>query len=278
MERLPSKRKISHLNPDDYPDFFKIYMPEINSIRLRIPPAFINNFNGNVPKHVIVKNSAGKFWHMELERVEGNYFLSKGWKLFVSDYSLERGEFLVFGYNGNSVFGVKVFGKDGCKKAEPPAKTKRVNFTCANVKQEFVAEEIQVKQTGTGRQAPPDTHGSPEKSVRFVKTFSAGQASFLHIPSGVVSEYSIKAPAAIFLRNQNGVVKSAATLSRRKDGRIAVTCGWKDFCIRSNILPGDECEFEILFGPVGRRVEEICVCVSKKKPAKPALSWETTSE
>ena len=44
--------------------------------------------------------------------------MKKGWDRFVIDNSLERGEFLIFSYSGNTVFIVKIFSINGCVKEE----------------------------------------------------------------------------------------------------------------------------------------------------------------
>lgn len=45
-------------------------------------------------------------------------FIKKGWKAFVTDHSVEEGDFLVFKYDGKVLFDVDIFGRSGCRKDE----------------------------------------------------------------------------------------------------------------------------------------------------------------
>lgn len=42
--------------------------------------------------------------------------IEHGWKSFVSDHSIEFGDFLVFKHAGKSHFIVQIFGQSGCEK------------------------------------------------------------------------------------------------------------------------------------------------------------------
>lgn len=122
------------------PEFFKVYLPDLSSKRLRIPQAFIKHFNGTIPRQAILKILTGKLWHVKLEETEGKLFIQDGWEDFVSDNCLEHGEFLVFSYNKNSIFDVRHFGLNGCNKGNGLASVK-IN---THVKTEEDSEAVQV--------------------------------------------------------------------------------------------------------------------------------------
>ena len=44
-------------------------------------------------------------------------YFKNGWQAFVDYHCLKYGDFLVFRYDGGFTFDVKIFGKNGCKKA-----------------------------------------------------------------------------------------------------------------------------------------------------------------
>jgi hypothetical protein len=93
-----------------------------------IPPAFIRHFNGAIPKKAILFDHTKKPWQVTLEQTEGRLCFKNGWQCFASDHSLELGDFLVFKYNRNSSFEVKIFSKYGCKKGETVAIDKTIPF------------------------------------------------------------------------------------------------------------------------------------------------------
>lgn len=81
-----------------------------------IPPAFAKHLNVTVPKHVIIRDYAGRQWHGKMEEVEGVIVIKDCWERFACVHSLELGDFLVFKYNGSSLFDVKIYGINGCLK------------------------------------------------------------------------------------------------------------------------------------------------------------------
>ncbi|XP_057481294.1 putative B3 domain-containing protein At5g66980 [Actinidia eriantha] len=107
-------------------EFFKVYLPDQSSQRLRVPPDFVKNFNGIIPNKIILRDLGGKIWHVETEEEENGVFFKKGWQRFASDHSLELGNFIVFRCNRNSSFDVKIFGNNGCMKEEDLA------YKCVN--------------------------------------------------------------------------------------------------------------------------------------------------
>lgn len=58
------------------------------------------------------------------ERGNNNLFFWSGWHDFVKDNSLDIGDFLVFKYDGNSMFKVKIYGRNACEKNVRLAKRK----------------------------------------------------------------------------------------------------------------------------------------------------------
>ncbi|KAF8410595.1 hypothetical protein HHK36_003127 [Tetracentron sinense] len=130
---VKARMKIS--SSDKSPEFFKVYLPKLSSQQLHIPPAFIRHFNGVVPNKTILKDPIGRFWHVEVKKVENDLFFQNGWVGFVESHSIELGDFLVFRYKGNSVFDVRIFGKTGCKK-EKALVNGNIDMIASRVKKE----------------------------------------------------------------------------------------------------------------------------------------------
>ncbi|XP_034692148.1 putative B3 domain-containing protein At5g66980 isoform X6 [Vitis riparia] len=103
---------------DANPEFFKVYIPDFSDQHLRIPPAFVKEFSGNIPNNAILRDIRGKSCHVELEEVEKDVFIKNGWQEFVRGHSVEQGDFLVFRYHGKALFDVSIFGRNGCRKDE----------------------------------------------------------------------------------------------------------------------------------------------------------------
>ncbi|KAK6914922.1 B3 DNA binding domain [Dillenia turbinata] len=125
---------------DRFPEFFKIYFPNQSSQRLRIPPAFIKNFNGVVPNKIVLKYGGRESYDVTVKKNENNFFLEDGWKDFVDDHLISPGDFLIFKNNRPNIFEVKIFGTDACKKEEGAIGKKRSNS------QEAVDDNTRVKK------------------------------------------------------------------------------------------------------------------------------------
>ncbi|XP_028055662.1 putative B3 domain-containing protein At5g66980 isoform X4 [Camellia sinensis] len=144
MTKRHSSRKVSFFD-----EFFKIYLPDQSSQCLRVPPAFVKKINGTIPNNAKLKDHGGNVWHVEVEEDENGVYFKNGWQRFASDHSLEFGNFLVFKYTGNSLFDVKIFGKNGCMKEEALANKhmneETVEKTAISVKIEQESEEEQIR-------------------------------------------------------------------------------------------------------------------------------------
>ncbi|KAI8542296.1 hypothetical protein RHMOL_Rhmol08G0127600 [Rhododendron molle] len=105
------------------PQFCKVYVPDLSSHRLGIPPHFLKHFTGVLPYKSTITTPEKRSWHVELKEVDERLYFQEGWQQFVHDNSLVFGDFLIFYYGGNAQFYTKIYGKNGCrKKVSGPAR------------------------------------------------------------------------------------------------------------------------------------------------------------
>ncbi|KAK7841930.1 putative b3 domain-containing protein, partial [Quercus suber] len=81
--------------------FFKVFLPEYCSERMRIPDAFVSQLDRSVPKKAILRSGNRKIWHVKVGKISDGVFFLNGWQEFVKDNLIELGDFLVFQYNGH---------------------------------------------------------------------------------------------------------------------------------------------------------------------------------
>ncbi|KAF3772465.1 B3 domain-containing protein [Nymphaea thermarum] len=79
----------------------------------RLPPAFAHHI-GKVSSPVTLETMAVKSWPVELTNDSGLVF-KNGWEDFYKHHSLETGDFLIFRYNGNMHFSVRIYGRSYCE-------------------------------------------------------------------------------------------------------------------------------------------------------------------
>ncbi|KAJ4966071.1 hypothetical protein NE237_017920 [Protea cynaroides] len=271
MVRAPTEETANLIPPEKNPQFFKIYLPDHSSQKLKIPPGFINLLNGVVPNKAILRSRDARVWHVELEQVEGSFFFQNGWQGFVKDQSLQLGEFLVFRYNGDSVFDVKIFGKSGCEKVEPLA-YKNCDQAASDIEKEEQpeTEEIIKKNTRLRRKkkkrsakygstrAEKETEmalkaaGLPRpKNPHFVSSFKPGRPFELFIPGRMIHKHHVKIGPEMTVCDPSGR-HWCVKISKWKDGRLSFARGWSVLCKENNLIIDDRCIFEFTKGRDGK--------------------------
>ncbi|XP_022768836.1 B3 domain-containing protein Os11g0197600-like isoform X2 [Durio zibethinus] len=96
--------------------FLNVFSSTSSANRLKIPVGFKTNLEGRISGSVLLKGPSGYGWVVELVQKNDDLFFDEGWADFVRDHSLECGDFLVFRYDGDLVFNVKVFDQSLCEK------------------------------------------------------------------------------------------------------------------------------------------------------------------
>ncbi|KAE8769321.1 B3 domain-containing protein [Hordeum vulgare] len=97
-------------------EFFTVILEK--SSRLVLPHNFVKMLDGHRPQNMKLRqagNGLRKLWDVEMVfDADGRMYLDRGWKQFVRAYDLGIGYFLVFTYDGNATFTVKVFDTTMC--------------------------------------------------------------------------------------------------------------------------------------------------------------------
>jgi len=83
-----------------------------------LPKTFSDNLKNKLPANVTLKGPSGVVWDIGLTTRDDKVYSTDGWQQFVKDHSLKQNDFLVFKYNGESLFEVLIFhGESFCEKA-----------------------------------------------------------------------------------------------------------------------------------------------------------------
>ncbi|KAB2605611.1 B3 domain-containing protein [Pyrus ussuriensis x Pyrus communis] len=128
--------------------FYTILLGDF-SRHLRIPPKFVKNFNGRSLCKCVLRGPNGLRRTVELEGRKNGLFFDDGWQYFVKDHHLEKGDFLVFKYDGKSKFKVAIYDTTACEKDVEIADSRRMGSSIPlfNIGQALVKEEINELQT-----------------------------------------------------------------------------------------------------------------------------------
>ncbi|OMO72908.1 hypothetical protein COLO4_27399 [Corchorus olitorius] len=92
------------------PHFFKIILQEtLLDGKIEIPKEFIKNYGKCMSgPAALLRVPSGEVWKIEVRKCDGNVWLRKGWRQFSNHYSLKRGQFVVFSYEGKCNFDVVI--------------------------------------------------------------------------------------------------------------------------------------------------------------------------
>ncbi|PWA60097.1 B3 DNA binding domain-containing protein [Artemisia annua] len=91
----------------------------INNItfdQLKIPSKFSKHLEGKTCGMVSLMGPSGNTWHANLSQQNDGLYIVDGWAAFVRDHFLEKGDSLVFKYDGNLHFTVQIFDQSSCEK------------------------------------------------------------------------------------------------------------------------------------------------------------------
>ncbi|KAL4367328.1 hypothetical protein GQ457_05G027330 [Hibiscus cannabinus] len=81
---------------------------------------FVKNLEKNLleklPQKSKLEIGDGRFWHVDVEKIDDNLCFKNGWKQFVQQNSLKMGDLVVFNYHGNFRFELEIYGRNCCRK------------------------------------------------------------------------------------------------------------------------------------------------------------------
>ncbi|XP_059650012.1 B3 domain-containing protein Os01g0723500-like [Cornus florida] len=196
-------------------------------------------------------------------------YLQDGWKEFLRDNSLGDNEFLVFRYDGNLCFNVKIFDKSGCKRADVPVAGKRrrgrprkplqlrpskhseIDQHLPDCKSEN-AEEMKGKGIGvkieTGETELPveAKEANSGSKRRFGRKGSLNEES---IPKSFSKKHLPQSKSKIVLQNPEGRAWLVNMVPRASGHSYSFSEGWRAFVSDNLLKSGDGC----IFGLVDRQ-------------------------
>ncbi|KAF9608833.1 hypothetical protein IFM89_011871 [Coptis chinensis] len=264
MDRMLKRRSES-------PSFFKVMYGDYKN-KLLLPRAFvIKNLNEDVPSKLTLTSPSRRSWRVSVKKVDDDFFLCSEWKTFAKDHALQVGEFIVFSYNGNSDFRLKIFGKDFCMKVPLPEKISAESVS--NSKKETKGKEreqitihpgvkhvcpeeirnlaaavtekmacISINTSTTGHEKCEVM----EAACSFTVIFEPSTLYRMDVPRWAAIANGLKEKDSIVLLDPCG--RSWPVKIIKRDVRIEMGAGWSDFCISNRLNTSDTCRFTLVEG------------------------------
>ncbi|KAK9285272.1 hypothetical protein L1049_024462 [Liquidambar formosana] len=198
MARMPRRR----------PSFFKVLMGNFTE-KLRIPPAFVKNFEGMLSNKSILKTDTRRSCVVNVEQNGRDCFFTNGWRKFVRNHHLEIGDFLVFWLVGDSTFEVVTYGRSGCPKNVNSAIERQSNLSAQSRGNPFMDGKLATSLPGKmeivseGGGVEPAGFAEP-KHPYFVAIMKKHNKSRIAIPKKFGTETGMASKTNAVLKDPKG--------------------------------------------------------------------------
>ncbi|KAJ3698220.1 hypothetical protein LUZ61_001925 [Rhynchospora tenuis] len=260
------------------PHFFKFLFPSL-SANLRIPSKFHRHLPSELQKAAALLCPHHSVWYVEVCQIGPDIFFERGWPEFMKAHDMHIGYFLLFQYNGNMNFEVKVFDTTCCLKdyslkhctsAVPPyieiedSSTNEnpavsdtsdgCNLSNSSDKEKEVLEKDQrVVHMDVQSKKPLKTAQNATGFAQFEKilTPSMVQMDIIHVPRKFCVKNDLVSNRTIFLKRKlegDGKVDPrewrVGFFFGPKECRIRN--GWRTFSKENSLRIGDRCIFKLV--------------------------------
>ncbi|KAG0477204.1 hypothetical protein HPP92_014045 [Vanilla planifolia] len=237
--------------------FFKVMFGNFQT-SLRIPPSFVKHLPGECVKFIL-RCRGGRQWPVKIERVGKGLFFGEGWECFVSDLSITMGEFLLFAYDGNLGFEVKIYGITGCEKEDTTHFVKMEEGICTEeqvVETRIIRSSKHWRKVVNGRvilegskvfnneRALESARSFKSSHPFFIATYRNSRQEYMTIPMSIKRECKLGEMETIILQDPKGRPWPARIAHWK--GRVALAGGWTKFRDGNYLSEGDVCVFEFL--------------------------------
>ncbi|KAL3749587.1 hypothetical protein ACJRO7_010684 [Eucalyptus globulus] len=221
------------------PSFIKKLLGEFTH-KLEIPPAFLKNFQGNVPKKVLVK-CGGQSWFISIEESDEDYHFSQGLAKFVKDLHLELGEMVIFSMVGHETFEVVVYGTDRCEKTISTRSYGRQPCAYAEGKKgRFDVVEKEEEESSMGVKCY-----MPARHPYFVRSMRKYEMRWFYLPAAFVREAGLKSKRNVVIEDP---LRRKWPVRLQQYVNHTSISGWSSVVRANDFAIGDTLMFEYVGG------------------------------
>ncbi|KAL6650447.1 hypothetical protein ACP70R_009372 [Stipagrostis hirtigluma subsp. patula] len=245
-------------------DSMKKMLIPADFVQYHIPKEHLNNHMA------IVIGSLGKVCPIELEMHHLDMFFAGGWSQFLALHGIAKENALLLRYEGNMVFTVKVFDRDGCQirsdhkeirvqqtsslsNIENHQETPSASIHKRKCKNNWPSSEGQKKPKGSiaslnktslGRNSAYDI-GPPSWIKRQINNNAL--VKHLALPTAFCDAIGLCERCTITLKTSTNSTRSWQVCGiRYKIGSYLLVKGWRTFCLENSLKEGDICTFNVV--------------------------------
>ncbi|KAJ0964788.1 hypothetical protein J5N97_025926 [Dioscorea zingiberensis] len=200
--------------------------------------------------------SLGKFWKVKVQQDDERLFFGDGWNELAAAHGLDEGFFLVFRYEGNMVFTLKIFDLSGCRKYNT-AKKRKARTADEDTTDSALNNVHPGNTQSLKKKKKKKIHMSSlsEKQSEFIKVKEEPQFSktiskynlahrYLYVPFPFCASNGFTTTQDVILRDSKG--KSFPVNLLSYPGQTPrFRRGWRVFSKEHNLKEGDTCVFEV---------------------------------
>uniref|UniRef100_K3YCW5 TF-B3 domain-containing protein n=1 Tax=Setaria italica TaxID=4555 RepID=K3YCW5_SETIT len=205
--------------------------------------------------------SHGKIWKIELEINQSDVFFAGGWSQFMVFHGITAANSLLFRYEGNMMFTVKVFEPNGCQR---DSKHKQIGIQQRSTLPNFEKQQeapSSIKNCKSKSDWPSDERQKiPKGSIQSKLVYEIGPPSWIKkvIDTNTLENHISLSTAfcdAIGLWGHFTIMLKISINSTQswkvhgasyKNSSYTLVLGWKRFFQENNLKEGDICTFNII--------------------------------
>ncbi|CAI9099050.1 OLC1v1035811C2 [Oldenlandia corymbosa var. corymbosa] len=266
-------------------EFFKVFNPETSTDKIMLPTAWTKEMQGKLPTKALLRDRYGNIWHVKLTNDQEKTYFHQGWTTFIQQNYLEKGDFIIFKFDGIHVFNVRILGYDSCDKRgvgslkyklqeedkevvavhdNADANSNNVNGEGKESDQPFKAHIGSINVRGGNGKDEVDRCWKKNRLVdpfgyklfksgkvhrpenpHFVTQINPTRRYGLFVPLEIIKVYNLELPVKTFLRDYRGR-EWKTDLTMWKDNRSWYHNGWKELCQANLIEPDEPCICEFV--------------------------------
>ncbi|KAH7686357.1 B3 DNA binding domain-containing protein [Dioscorea alata] len=247
------------------PHFFKVLLGDFSQrlasrclhFLFGIPVQFLKHISTATSKRVTLQGPSGRYWNAELGKSSKGTFLCGGWAEFTEDHALREYEFLVFRYDGDFTFTVKIFGVNACEREDLFTVSQRKRRKLCEVNDRYVESSLDVgcvllssqfviheERSEAQEAANSFTSKFPFTTVKLCR-YHIRHPYIMKLPSAFSHTHLPRKKSVLIIKDPN--MKSwEVTFIPPKGDNDRLSAGWHDFFRGNDLMLGDFCVFELV--------------------------------
>ncbi|KAF0910866.1 hypothetical protein E2562_004825 [Oryza meyeriana var. granulata] len=225
----------------------------VGDLRNKLPDKFARELGDRELRDakLRVAGAGRRLWDVKVvaDDGDGDVYLGRGWQQFARAHDLRDGHFLVFRYDGATVFTVTVFDSTMCRRDYRRQQDAAVSGSSSDsdATEEGVGDGGDVATSQFAVTLRQCNLGEKQAQYLLITNRPVAGGVVQNVPVGFQEAHGYAKREKVVLRMCGKLWTVRLKHSRRERGqRTALRYGWHKFCVDNGLGVGDTCFFRVL--------------------------------